>query len=169
MNQLEEMREKCAQLIEQTRIYSSSPKKIFDISQDARNEQAKVIRALPLPEVEQKPIAYMRHRFAQSLETNGYCDGHEWLEVCNEGEKGDDKTPAFPVYDVSPDAKALREENEELKSSIEIFRAAIDFAINTDEPEKFLRRWQHGDFDVLREHWPEAPEGIYPIWMRVKS
>lgn len=90
-----------------------------------------------------------------------------WAGVGATATAAEDAIRALPLPE--DQTEALREENEQLKESIEIFRAAIDFAINTDEPEKFLRRWQHGDFDVLREHWPEAPEGIYPIWMRVKS
>ena len=37
-------REECADLIERTETYSSSPKAIYILSQQARNEQAKSIR-----------------------------------------------------------------------------------------------------------------------------
>lgn len=35
------------------------------------------------------------------------------------------------------------------------FNAAINFAIETDEPREFLRRWREGDWDCLRKEWPE--------------
>lgn len=39
--------------------------------------------------------------------------------------------------------------------------AAIQFALETDDGLNFLRLWNEGDFDSLREEWPEAPEEIY--------
>lgn len=39
--------------------------------------------------------------------------------------------------------------------------AAIDFALNTDEGLCFLRCWQQGEFDAIREEWPEAPETVF--------
>lgn len=120
MNQLEQFREQCASICDEAKKNISPD---YIIGEDVRNAGiacceniAKRIRALQLPEVNQEPVAWLRHRFAQSLDTNGYCDGHEWLEVCNEGEQGDDKTPAFPVYDLPTDAEALRKENEKLNA-----------------------------------------------------
>ena len=48
-----ELREMCSTIIKNTRVYSSSPKAIYDISQEARNEQVKLIQAIQLPEQEQ--------------------------------------------------------------------------------------------------------------------
>ena len=79
----------------------------------------------------------MRHRFAQSLDTNGYCDGHEWLEVCSEGEQGEDGEPAFPVYatprpyipqdirEAVEENEALRKENEQLCQEIKVLQKRI--------------------------------------------
>lgn len=39
--------------------------------------------------------------------------------------------------------------------------AAIEFAMQTDEGMNFLRCWIHGDFDVIRKEWPEAPEAVF--------
>lgn len=39
--------------------------------------------------------------------------------------------------------------------------AAIQFALETDEGLEFLRRWNYGDFDVIRREWPEAPESVF--------
>lgn len=39
--------------------------------------------------------------------------------------------------------------------------AAIQFALETDEGLEFLRLWNEGDFKVLRQEWPEAPEAVY--------
>jgi hypothetical protein len=40
--------------------------------------------------------------------------------------------------------------------------AAIEYALELgSEGLEFLNAWSYGDFDVLREEWPEAPEAIY--------
>lgn len=39
--------------------------------------------------------------------------------------------------------------------------AAIQFALETDEGLNFLRLWNEGEFDILREEWPDAPEDVY--------
>lgn len=39
--------------------------------------------------------------------------------------------------------------------------AAIQFALTTDQGMHFLRLWNEGEFDLLRECWPEAPDEIY--------
>lgn len=39
--------------------------------------------------------------------------------------------------------------------------AAIQFALETDEGLEFLRCWNHGDFDVIRREWPDAPESVF--------
>jgi hypothetical protein len=40
----------------------------------------------------------------------------------------------------------------------EDWRAAINFAIETDEPQAFLRAWNHGEWSVLDDEWPEWKE-----------
>ena len=100
--------------------------------------------ALPLPEVSDKPVAYMRHRFAQSLDTNGYCDGHEWLEVCSEGEQGEDGEPAFPVYAtprpyIPQDIREAVEENEALRKENAKLNALL-LAINAQLMQAFSEK-----------------------------
>lgn len=44
------------------------------------------------------------------------------------------------------------------------FNAVIGYMLGkgfTEEPMEFLRCWNGGDFDSLREEWPEAPQEIY--------
>ena len=39
---------------------------------------------------------------------------------------------------------------------------AIEFALSgCDDPIAFLRCWNEGDFDSIRDEWPEAPEGVF--------
>ncbi|QBX06790.1 hypothetical protein H1O16_gp377 [Burkholderia phage BcepSaruman] len=41
---------------------------------------------------------------------------------------------------------------------------AIKFALDQGlDGLSFLNAWLHGDFDVLRREWPEAPEDVYPV------
>ena len=39
--------------------------------------------------------------------------------------------------------------------------AAIEFALNNAEGMAFLRCWNQGDFDDVRNEWPEAPEAVF--------
>lgn len=34
------------------------------------------------------------------------------------------------------------------------FNAAINFAIDDDEPALFLRTWREGDWETIRNEWP---------------
>lgn len=44
------------------------------------------------------PAAYLRFRTAQNWDGRGDIEYDEWLEVCDKGDIGDDKLPAFAVY-----------------------------------------------------------------------
>lgn len=59
--------------------------------------RAVLAQAAPVA-VPAKPVAWMKFRAAQSWDGRGDIDHNEWLEVCQPGEIGDDKLPAFPVY-----------------------------------------------------------------------
>jgi hypothetical protein len=37
----------------------------------------------------------------------------------------------------------------------------MKFAVGTDEGMAFLHCWLHGEFDVIRKEWPEAPEAVF--------
>ena len=44
------------------------------------------------------------------------------------------------------------------------YNAVISYMLGkgyTEEPLEFLRCWNEGDFDALREEWPDAPKEIY--------
>lgn len=68
-----------------------------------------------------------------------------------------------PLYTRSPCGTASHSDNE---SSI----AAIQFALSAEEGMTFLRIWNEGEFDTIREEWPEAPEEVFigadPLYVR---
>lgn len=39
--------------------------------------------------------------------------------------------------------------------------AAIQFALQTDESMEFLRLWNEGEFDVIREEWSDVPNEVF--------
>ncbi|EML2391440.1 TPA: hypothetical protein NIC13_005484 [Pseudomonas aeruginosa] len=39
--------------------------------------------------------------------------------------------------------------------------AAIQFALQDDEGMTFLRLWYHGEFDIIRREWPDAPGEVF--------
>lgn len=39
--------------------------------------------------------------------------------------------------------------------------AAIQFALETDDGLAFLRCWNEGNFEAIRQEWPEAPDVIF--------
>jgi hypothetical protein len=79
------------------------------------------------------------------------------------------------VDEQDDDIKKLVEENDKLKRDIKdiereylnsdtCFNAVISYMLGkgyTEEPLEFLRCWNEGNFDALREEWPDAPKEIY--------
>ncbi len=58
----------------------------------------------------------------------------------------------------------IEEELEDSRKSDECFNAVIEYMLGKgymESPLEFLRCWNEGDFDALREEWPDAPEEIY--------
>lgn len=46
----------------------------------------------------------------------------------------------------------------------EAYNAVISYMLGDgymEEPLQFLHYWTEGDFETLREHWPDAPKEIY--------
>lgn len=41
--------------------------------------------------------------------------------------------------------------------------AAIAYAFKAEEGLAFLDAWLHGDFDLIREQWPEAPDAAFQV------
>ncbi|MEB0222106.1 hypothetical protein [Pseudomonas sp. AB12(2023)] len=39
--------------------------------------------------------------------------------------------------------------------------AAIQFALETEDGLQFLRCWNEGNFEAIRDEWPEAPEEVF--------
>lgn len=39
--------------------------------------------------------------------------------------------------------------------------AAIKFSLEAGDGLLFLHYWMHGDFDVIRKEWPDAPEDVF--------
>lgn len=41
--------------------------------------------------------------------------------------------------------------------------AAIQYVLDNpyEEPLEFLRAWMYGDFDVLRNEWPDVPDSVF--------
>lgn len=53
---------------------------------------------------------------------------------------------------------------EELSKIESTYNAVIDYMLGKgymESPLEFLRCWNEGNFDALREEWPDAPEEIY--------
>lgn len=52
----------------------------------------------------------------------------------------------------------------ELRKTEATYNAVIDYMLGKgymESPLEFLRCWNEGDFESLREEWPDAPEEIY--------
>jgi len=52
----------------------------------------------------------------------------------------------------------------EYEKSEECWNAVLSYVLGkgyTQEPLEFLRCWNEGNFDALREEWPDAPKEIY--------
>lgn len=60
---------------------------------------------------------------------------------------------------------SLHEEALDALSKTEAaYNAVISYILGegyTEEPLAFLRCWNEGNFDALREEWPDAPKEIY--------
>lgn len=39
--------------------------------------------------------------------------------------------------------------------------AAIQYALNDDDCQTFLRLWNEGEFDTLREEWDDVPDEVF--------
>jgi hypothetical protein len=53
---------------------------------------------------------------------------------------------------------------DELNKTEATYNAVIDYVLGKgymESPLEFLRCWNEGNFDALREEWPDAPEEIY--------
>ena len=61
-------------------------------------------------------------------------------------------------------ANKLEELEEDFYKAEAAYNAVIDYMLGKgymESPLEFLRCWNEGNFDALREEWPDAPEEIY--------
>ena len=69
------------------------------------------------------------------------------------------------VHEMMETIVSLHEEAvEELGKTEATYNAVIDYILGKgymESPLEFLRCWNEGDFEALREEWPDAPEQIY--------
>lgn len=59
---------------------------------------------------------------------------------------------------------AYTDHEEEIYEIQACYNAVIDYMLGKgymESPLEFLRCWNEGDFDALREEWPDAPQEIY--------
>ena len=49
----------------------------------------------------------------------------------------------------------------QLSQTEQCFTAALDYALEDDDPEAFLRCWAEGNFDAIRAEWSDAPEAVF--------
>lgn len=50
---------------------------------------------------------------------------------------------------------------EENNDSNDAALAAIEFTLTSDGGIEFLRCWNEGNFQAIRDEWPEAPEAVF--------
>ena len=67
--------------------------------------------------------------------------------------------------ELSLKAEARIEDLEnEYRSATAAYNAVIEYILGKgfmESPMEFLRCWNQGNFEALREEWPDAPEEIY--------
>jgi hypothetical protein len=88
------------------------------------------------------PFCVERIRASQSR-------SHEWWQKA----AGEKKAAEAALSAATAEIERLKEDR--LHHPYEDWRKAINFAIETDEPQAFLKCWNHGEWDVLDRDWPE--------------
>lgn len=88
----------------------------------------------------------------------------EHLSKGNAGTFEDVANFAMMLHQRGADPKLLAEELVEAQRAQAALNTVIDYMLGAgrhEEPLEFLRCWNEGNFDSLREEWPEAPLAIY--------
>lgn len=83
------------------------------------------------------------------------------LDQCVDEQDEDIKKLDQEIDKLKRDIKDI--EREYLNSDV-CWNAVIGYMLGKgycEEPLEFLRCWNEGNFDALREEWPDAPEEIY--------
>ena len=122
-------------------------------------------RALELFEVLQA-VEQQFKRFGDSFPDGFDCRIFRWVKDAIAGGPAD---TARPTADAVVAAHAMTTPHVEQQPSPSAgepatWRSLLDFVTHRDTEDAmvFLRAWQHGEFDVCRREWPEAPESVYP-------
>lgn len=114
-------REQCAKVLE---LYEEATARHYGDDLDAY-DCANIIRAMPLPEVNADPYAYV----IGTLEDHGTVGNLSW--------KPDPKLASFPLYLSTLDAEAIRKENEKLRERI----AELSVKKSEDEMRADFEKW----------------------------
>lgn len=99
--------------------------------------------------------------FIQQGLQNGHIKCSPYIETNPNAEQIELKSLHTLVDEALKDADEQAKEIADLREGLASMTAAIQFAMNDIDCGNFLELWLHGDFDVLRREWPEAPEEIY--------
>lgn len=70
----------------------------------------------------------------------------------------------YQAQEVDKLKRDIKDIEREYLNSDACFNAVIDYILNKgymESPLEFLRCWNEGNFEALREEWPDAPEEIY--------
>lgn len=117
MNQFEELREKCAKLCESLIDQSKT-----DIGKAMAQCCAENIRALPLPEVNQKPVAWIcKNEMQKLIDKSHLLRGFGAVLLFNKTEVNTE-----PLYAITPDLEKLCKENKQLKALLQKHGLSIE-------------------------------------------
>lgn len=90
---------------------------------------------------------------------------HGWVIEAMKAALAAAPSPA-PVPVDPAELAALRARIAELEQEAEreraMWNALVDYCIECDEPDTFMRNWREGEFDTCREEWPDSPPECYP-------
>jgi len=95
-------------------------------------------------------------------------DGQVWYMQPDEYEIVDAEPKLGRIEELEAEVDKLKRdikdiEREYLNADI-CWNAVLDYVLNKgymESPMEFLRCWNQGNFEALREEWPDAPEEIY--------
>jgi GH24 family phage-related lysozyme (muramidase) len=87
------------------------------------------------------------HRLSEPMHSPGGLEPHQLRRIATAYSELADALEVNPSAETTPNAAV----------------AAIAFALGEGSAGglEFLRAWNEGDFQAIREEWPEAPEAVY--------
>lgn len=93
-----------------------------------------------------------------------YCQGDGYAAYQQEKELSDCPYPAHTKEShdwIKEWAVAAEEARNNWAQKADSAVAAIQFSLSDSEGHVFLNLWNEGDFDSIREEWPEVPEAVF--------